>query len=414
MLGEPRASVEAMRLDVASIDRTQFKVVEEEGETLIIPLKDKYRWRDDEVHLRSLVLDAAGHVISAGFPKFFNFGEQPERDRELAAAMARGVVEFPEKLDGSLIVADRVGGVPRLRTRGRRVLGEFGPEVDGLIDSEYPALRRFLAEDAWLDRHSILFEFVSPARAIVLRAERPALFLLGYVDKHTIWPAWDAAALTRISAATAVPVAPLHALPVELEAALLHIRGWKGREGVVARFTDTRGEPRLVKIKAEDYLRLHAYRSRLSGARVIKLAWLLGLDDEAGLLPGLARYGLDWEAAEFARADVVPYLARRAAALERFRAFVAMIEPWAGARARAEKRAYVDRVRAYQASSEAFGDELWFRVAMRLYDADAEDAQLVVDASVLDEAATSLRAWRKDPDAEIRAILTAPVREDDG
>src|SRR5688572_24677969 len=131
---EARGSVGAMRLDVGSIDRTQFKVVEEEGETLIIPLKDKYRWRDDELHLRSLVLDATGTVISAGFPKFFNFGEQPERDRELAAAMARGGVEFPEKLDGSLIVADRVGGVPRLRTRGRRLLGEFGPEVDALID----------------------------------------------------------------------------------------------------------------------------------------------------------------------------------------------------------------------------------------------------------------------------------------
>jgi len=403
-----------MWVDVGSIDRTQFKVVLEAGEVLIIPLKDKYRWRDDELHLRSLVLDGAGHVISAGFPKFFNFGEDPERDRELAAAIARGGVEFPEKLDGSLIVADRVEGVPRLRTRGRRVLGEFGPEVDALIDAAYLGLRRFLAEDPLLDRHSLLFEFVSPNRAIVLRAERPALFLLGYVDKDTVQPAWDAATLDRVREATAIPVAPLHDLPAELGAALGHVRGWKGREGVVARYVDARGAPRLVKIKAADYLRLHAYRSRLSGARALKLAWLLELEHEAGLLPGLARFGLDWEAAEFARADVIPYLARRRAALERYDALRAVVEPWTGTRARADKRAYVDRVRGYLATAEAFREELWFIVAMRLYDAGVDDARVVVDASVLDEPVLSLRAWRKDPDAEIRAILTAPVREDDG
>jgi hypothetical protein len=294
------------------------------------------------------------------------------------------------------------------------VLGEFAPEVEALIDASYPGLRHFLLEDPLLDRHSLLFEFVSPNRAIVLRAQQPALFLLGYLSKDSIQPAWDAATLGRIRDATAIAVAPLQALPTELGAALAHVRSWKGREGVVARFIDARGAPRLIKIKAEDYLRLHAYRSRLSGARALKLAWLLGLEHEAGLFPGLARYGLDWEAAEFARTDVVPYLARRRAALERYDALRDVLEPWAGTRARADKRAYVDRVRGYLATSDAFRDELWFMVAMRLYDAGVDDARIVVDANVLDEPALSLRAWRRDPDAEIRAILTAPVREDDG
>ncbi|MEJ7602834.1 MAG: RNA ligase [Kofleriaceae bacterium] len=403
-----------MRVDIGAIDRTQFKVVEEAGEHLVIPLKDKFRWRDDEVHLRSLVLDANGHVLSAGFPKFFNFGEQPERDRELAAAIARGAVEWPEKLDGSLIVADRIAGVPRLRTRGRRVLGEFAPEVEALIEAEYPRLHDFLRDDPLLADHSLLFEFLHPARAIVLRAERPALYLLGYVDKHRIHPAWDAATLARISAATAIPVAPLHPLPADLDAALTHVRNWKGKEGVVARFHADDGVARLVKIKAADYLRLHAYRSRLAGARALKIAWLLDLEHADQLLPRLAPYGLDWEAAEFARPDVVPYLARRKAAHARYDALHAVIEPWLGARDKAEKRAYVERVRSYLAGADAFREDWWFTVAMRLFDANIEDARLVVDATVLDESAPSLRIWRKDPAAEIRAILTAPVREEDG
>lgn len=403
-----------MRIDISALDRDQFKVVEEADETLVIPRKDKFAWRDDELHLRSLVLDREGHVRSAGFPKFFNLGERPELDRALAAAMARGAVEFPEKLDGSLIVADRVAGSPRLRSRGLRTLGEFAPEVMGLVAAAYPRLLDFLRDDPLLDGHSLLFEFVSPARTIVLRPERAALFLLGYVDKARVRPAWDAPTLATVSAATAIPVAPLHPLPADLAGALAQVRDWKGREGVVARFVDDDGAPRLIKIKASDYLRLHAYRSRLAGARALKIAWLLDLEDEAALLPSLARYGLDWEAAEFARTDVAPYLVRRRAATARFRAFIDALAPWIGARDKRDKRAYVDRVRALLAASDAFPDEWWFTVAMRFFDADADDARLVVDANVLGEAPTSLRMWRKDADAEIRAILTAPVREEDG
>ena len=402
------------RVDVAAIDRTQFKVLEEDGELLVIPLKDKFRWRDDELHLRSLVLDRDGFVLSAGFPKFFNLGEHDGHSRAFTAAMARGQVAFPEKLDGSLIVADRVAGAVRLRTRGRRGLGEFAPEVEALIAGEYPRLLPFLGSDALLDAHSLLFEFVSPARAIVLRPERAALYLLGYVDKQHVAPAWDAEVLERACTATGVPVAPVHALPADLDAVLAHVRAWKGREGVVARFVDDDGAARLLKIKAEDYLRLHAFRTRLSGARALKIAWLLDLGDESELLPALARHGLDWEAAEFARADVAPYLARRRDGLARFQALRAEIEPWAGDRDRARKRDYVERVRAFLAAAAPYPESWWFAVAMRLFDGDADDARLIVDAAVLDEAPPTLRAWRRDAEAEIRAILTAPVFDDDG
>jgi hypothetical protein len=403
-----------MRVDVAALDRTQFKVLEEEGETLVIPLKDKYRWTETELHLRSLVLDATGTVISAGFPKFFNYGEDPSRDGALAAAIARNAVEFPEKLDGSLIVVDRIDDEVRLRTRGRRTLGEFAPEVDALIASEYPELREALAREPLLATHSLLFELVHPARTVVLRPEKPALFLLGYVDKATIKPAWDASILARISAATGTPVAPLHALPSDLAAAIEEIRTWRGKEGVVARFLDERGEPQLIKIKAEDYLRLHAFRTRLSGARATKLAWILELAHEDELLPKLAPYGLDWEATQFARGDVVPYLARRRAALVKYDALCALLEPWTGTRAKTDKRAYVERVRAFLTTYSELPSDLAFSIAMRLFDTSIEDARVLIDAHVLDEAAVSLRTWRKDPDAEIRAILTAPVREDDG
>jgi hypothetical protein len=401
-------------VDVAQIDRTQFKVVEEGGEVLVIPLKGKVRWRDDELHLRSLVLDPEGNIVSAGFPKFFNLGENPEHDRDLARAMARGAVELPEKLDGSLIVADRVRGVARLRTRGRRVLGEFAPDVEPLVASQYPRLMDFLREDPLLEGSSVLFEFVSPARSIVVRHERADLFLLGYVDKRRVSPGWDAPTLARVHRETGVPLAPVHALPADLDGVLAQVRAWKGREGIVARFRTESGEPRLIKIKAEDYLRLHAYRSRLGSSRALKIAWLLDLRDESDILPALTRYGLDWEAAEFARAEVVPYLAQRRAMMERFASFCAAVTPWMGARTREEKRGYVERVRGLLAAGEPYAESFWFTVATKLFDGNEDEARLTADAAVLGEHAPTLRGWRKDPEGEIRAILSAPVHEDDG
>jgi hypothetical protein len=403
----------ALRVDIAAIDRDCFKVVDEDGEVLVIPLKSKFRWRDDELHLRSLVLDRDGRVLSAGFPKFFNLGENPSHDRALAEAMGRGVVEFPEKLDGSLLVADRVRGAARMRTRGRRVLGEFAPDVEPLVARAYPRLMDFLRVDPLLDEHSLLFEFVSPARAVVLRYDDARLHLLGLVSKRTVTARWDGATIDHVTRETGVAAAPLHPLPTDLDAALAQVRGWRGREGVVARFHDADGTPRMIKVKAEDYLRLHAYRSRLGNGRALKVAWLLDLREPDDVAPAFARYGLDWEATQFARGDVEPYLARRRAMLENFEAFCEAVAPWLGARLKTDKRAYVDRVRALMARDARFAEGHWFTVAMKRFDADADEARLTLDAVLLDEHAPTLRAWRKDPDAEVRAVLSAPVREDD-
>lgn len=110
----------------------------------------------------------------------------------------------------------------------------------------------------------------------------------------------------------------------------------------------------------------------------------------------------------------MPYLAHRLAGLARFDALCAQLEPWAGSRERAAKRAYVDQVRGFLTANAAYAEAWWFPVAMRLFDYDAADARIIVDAQLLDEPVPELRKWRLDPGAEVRAILTAPVREEDG
>ncbi len=401
------------RIDLAAIDRSQFNVLEEGGEVLILSRKDKFHWLDEEIHLRSLVTDAEGRVLSAGLPKFFNFGERPEEDLELAEALARGAVEFREKIDGSLIVADRIEGVPRLRTRGRRTLGEFGPRVEALIDSRHPGLRDFLRLDPLLETHSLQFEMVAPESTIVLRYREPGFHLLGRVSKATLRADWDPEALGRVTAATGILRPPAPSFPVDLAGVLAEVRAWTGREGVVARFPSRDGD-RFVKLKAADYLRLHAHRSHLAGRRARRIAWLLDVRTSEDLLPALARYGLDWEAAQFARADVADYLVEQATLNARLESFRAAITPWMESRDRARKREFVDRVRAMLAGDPALRESWWFSVATHLFDDRLDEVQLLLDAAALGEPVPTLRTWRKDADREIRDRLQAPVHEEEG
>ena len=170
----------------------------------------------------------------------------------------------------------------------------------------------------------------------------------------------------------------------------------------------------MPKVKTEDYLRAHAYRSRLGNSRALKVAWLLDLREEADVLPAFVRRGLDWEAAEFARAEVAPYLARRRDVAARYASFRVTVGKWAGSRNRAVKRGYVEQVRELCAAGVPYVEDFWFTVATKLFDGDDDGAQLAVDAAGLGEPVPTLRAWRRDPDGEIRATFNAPVREEDG
>lgn len=71
-----------MKLDIQKIDRTQFMVHEHSlnGEILhlIQPKNIGVKWHQDNKHMRSVVVNYEGEVISASFPKFFNWSERPD------------------------------------------------------------------------------------------------------------------------------------------------------------------------------------------------------------------------------------------------------------------------------------------------------------------------------------------------
>ena len=108
-----------MKIDISSIDRTQFMVHEHSlnGEIvyLIQPQHIGTKWRQDNKHMRSVVVNYAGEVISASFPKFTNYGENPEHFPVPTSLKNATVVE---KLDGSTLIVSKYNGQYILRTRG--------------------------------------------------------------------------------------------------------------------------------------------------------------------------------------------------------------------------------------------------------------------------------------------------------
>jgi hypothetical protein len=95
-----------MIIDYHNIDRSQFSVRDRDGLILITPHKFKHIWEPHEVHLRSLLLDSNGKVISSGFPKFRNMGECSHDDAAFLSSLRTGRVVFTEKRDVTLVCLD--------------------------------------------------------------------------------------------------------------------------------------------------------------------------------------------------------------------------------------------------------------------------------------------------------------------
>ena len=108
-----------MKIDLSKINREHFLVHESTiyGEPLYLvqPMHIGCTWTQENKIFRSSIWNAQGELVSAGFPKFPNWGEQPEvfplpKSLEYATTV--------EKLDGSLLILSKYRGKLILRTRG--------------------------------------------------------------------------------------------------------------------------------------------------------------------------------------------------------------------------------------------------------------------------------------------------------
>lgn len=338
-----------MRIDLAAIDRTCFFVRSASHPILgplvqIAPQKNKHRWSPGEVHLRSLVTRPDGTIVSSGFPKFFNVGEDAAEDAITAAAVSSGQAWFTEKLDGSLIIRDVIDGVVLIRTRGSASIhGERGARVSDLVARCYPAL----LDPSLLPGRSLLFEYTSahPDDRVILPYPLPRLAALGWMRLHDDrLPTFEGSldVVAQMSAALSLPGVGIQALPADLSAAMETVWGWEDLEGVVIRAQRPDGSTHLAKLKTLSYLKSHTAKSHLTAERLRRFCWASDITTRAGLIAALSAQGVDWEVLHFLEAPLAEWLAHRADVDRRIAAFAGAVEalsslPSMGDRARSLK-----------------------------------------------------------------------------
>jgi hypothetical protein len=172
-----------MKIDLATIDQSDFNVVPHrlKNNEIVYLVNPKFfpSWQEHTIYFRSSVWSENGDLVSAGFPKFFNWGEKP--DLHPVPTSLRNC-ELIEKLDGSLLSVTRFKGEWIIRTRGTVNAAESldnGLEIEYLMQ-KYPKVFDESTVSTW--NHSLLFEWVTPNNKIILNyGDDPFLYLIGCV-----------------------------------------------------------------------------------------------------------------------------------------------------------------------------------------------------------------------------------------
>jgi hypothetical protein len=264
-----------MKIDVTSIDREQFMVHEHilfgEVVYLVQPQHIGCKWTQSNKHFRSSVWNSEGELISAGFPKFTNWGENPEyfpvpTDLRKCTVM--------EKLDGSLLIVSKYKGEYILRTRGTVDASNLdnGYELEVFKNEVLPLLKERTEQlDTWVV--SLLFEWLSPTNRIVLSyGDKPMFKFIGSVS-HTDYSLWNQRLCDVFAEDNKLSRPEVYTFD-SVDSLMSNVDQWKGKEGVV--IYSKEGQ-QLHKVKSAWYLALHHMKSELASFdKVIDVWFTLG------------------------------------------------------------------------------------------------------------------------------------------
>ena len=261
-----------MKIDLNKVDRTQFMVHEHSlnGEVvhLIQPQHIGTKWTQDNKHMRSVVVNYDGEVISAGFPKFTNWGENPDN---FPVPNSLRNCTVMEKLDGSLLIVSKYNGQYILRTRGTVDASTLanGHELE-LFKEKFLKSLTHDTPDTW--NVSILFEWVSPINKIVLNyGDEPDWYVVGIVH-HSDYRLYSQEDLDMWAKNKGFKRPATYTF-TDVNDLLQNVDQWKGKEGVCVY---SKNDQSIHKVKSADYLIKHRFKSEATLENTLDLYFSYG------------------------------------------------------------------------------------------------------------------------------------------
>lgn len=258
-----------MKIDLSAIDPTQFNVKDGvfcgQKAFLVTPSMQGTVWRQSNKHLRSSIWSETGELLSAGFPKFTNAGENPEHFPMPGSLLGSVCVE---KLDGSLAIFDFVNGEFSCRTRGT-----FSYKaLDNAKDFEhcmakYPGIEKWCRYDS---SYSLLCEITTPNQKIVIDyGPEPDLTLIGVIYKPG-YVIFRQDTLDEVAEVIGLKRPRRFVFP-SLDDCLTDVAKWEGLEGCV--IYSGKDFHVMHKVKSSSYLRCHRFKSNATLPNVLDL-WM--------------------------------------------------------------------------------------------------------------------------------------------
>jgi hypothetical protein len=232
---------------------------------LITPKQMGCEWTINNKHFRSSVWNSNGELISAGFPKFTNWGEKPDVFPVPTTLSGSTVVE---KLDGSLLVVSKYKGEFIIRTRGTVVATKMeknGHEIE-LFKKKFPKVFEFqpIGEN-W--EFSLLFEWTSPLNQIVVNyGDEPRFKLIGFVS-HSDYRLGIQEWLDVLAKQFDCERPRVYSFK-KIDTMIADVSSWKNLEGVCV--YSNHGQV-IHKIKGSDYLMKHRFKENATLENTVDL-----------------------------------------------------------------------------------------------------------------------------------------------
>lgn len=240
---------------------TVYKYSKELQYKIKFDLNDNYREKPDDFKwttllsmCRGLVIeDETNKIIAKGFSKFFNASEHGFE--HIQNRMKRLKYNIYEKLDGSLIVLFNYNG-------------EWVNSTNGSFDSEQSILSKKLLTDEMLNTldkdYIYLLEYISPLNKIVINYEAEELILLAILNRKNNFSEISLDSELNKSCFKKVEKVKIkeNLLSNLQSITFLNV---PNKEGFVIVFEDGF----RVKLKFEEYVRLHKIKTELSDKSIL-------------------------------------------------------------------------------------------------------------------------------------------------
>ena len=208
-------------------------------------------WNDITIKCRGLIMDSNDRIIANPFPKFFNLGEEGMTIKNLPSE----IPQITEKVSGSLgILYDNMDS-PAVSTRGsfESPMAVWG--TNWLFEKGFE-MADFKKE------YTYLFEIIYKENKIICDYNAEELVLLAVRHIAT------GNEISHIEEAERLDITPVRMFNISLNEAIAMLNGMKGgeQEGFVVKYNNGL----RVKLKCEDYVRIHRIISGFSRKHIIE------------------------------------------------------------------------------------------------------------------------------------------------